>query len=107
MGICRSHGRRGGLCRPRWLWPGLSVLRHYRVVWSTRVWRRLCDPRDDTKSCGLSVWSFIFVRSVQQRKVTPWSLSNLLKGLILRQEAEGRGERGMRIGLQYYERRTL
>jgi len=21
----------------------------------TRVWRRLCDPRDDTKSCGLSV----------------------------------------------------
>ena len=47
------------------------------------------------------------VRSVRQRKVTPWLLSNLLKGLILRQEVEDRGERGMRIGLQYYERRTL
>ncbi len=47
------------------------------------------------------------VRSVQQRKVTPWVLSNLLKGLILRQEGEGREERGMWIGLQYYEERTL
>ena len=33
------------------------------------------------------------VRSVRQRKVTPWLLSNLLKGLILRQEVEDRGER--------------
>ncbi len=50
---------------------------------------------------------FIFVRSVRQRKVTPWLLSNLLKGLILRQEVEDREERGMWIRLQYYERRTL
>ncbi len=47
------------------------------------------------------------VRSVQQRKVTPWVLSNSLKGLILRQEGEDRRERGMWIGLQYYEERTL
>ncbi len=54
------------------------------------------------------VFSRLFgVRSVQQRKVTPWMLSNLLKGLILRQEEEDREERGMRIGLQYYEERTL
>ena len=33
------------------------VLRHYRVVWSTQVWRRLCDPRDDTRSYRLSVRS--------------------------------------------------
>src|SRR6266403_648604 len=51
----------------------LLMLRHYRVVWLTRVWRRLCDPQDDTKSCGLSVRSFVFVRSVWQHKVTPWS----------------------------------
>src|SRR6266478_8360797 len=69
---------------------------------STRVWRRLCDPRDDTKSCGLSIVCS-GVRSVQRRKVTPWVLSNSLKGLILRQEDWGRGERGMWIGLQYYE----
>jgi len=31
----------------------------------------------------------------------------LLKGLILRQEGDGREERGMRIGLQYYEQRRL
>jgi len=30
-----------------------------------------------------------------------------IKGLILRQEVEGRGERRRRIGLQYYEPRTL
>src|SRR6266403_1122598 len=83
------------------------MLRHHRVVRLTRVWRRLCDPRDDTKSCRLSVGTFIFVRSVQRRKVAPWSLSNSLKGLILRQEIEDREERGMRIGLQYYEPRTL
>ncbi len=47
------------------------------------------------------------VRSVQQRQVTPWVLSNSLKGLILRQEREDREERGMWIGLQYYEERTL
>ncbi len=50
---------------------------------------------------------FIFVRSVRQRKKIPWLLNNSLKGLILRQEEEDRGERGMRIGLQYYEPRTL
>ena len=33
------------------------------------------------------------VRSVRQRKVTPWLPSNSLKGLILRQEVEDRGER--------------
>jgi len=86
---------------------GACMLRHYRVVWLTRVWRRLCDPRDDTKSYGLSVWSFIFVRGVRQRKVTPRLLSCRLKGLILRREVEDREERGMRIGLQYYEQRTL
>ena len=32
------------------------------------------------------------VRSVQQRKVIPWSPSNSLKGLILRQEGGGREE---------------
>ncbi len=74
---------------------------------STRVGRRLCDPQDDTKSYGLSIWSFVWVRSVQQHKATPWVLSSLLKGLILRQEGEDREERGMRIGLQHYERRTL
>ncbi len=48
------------------------------------------------------------VRSVRQRKVIPCvAFNKLLKGLILRQEGEGRGERGMRIGLQYYEERTL
>ena len=47
------------------------------------------------------------VRSVQQRKANPWLSSNSLKGLILKQEVEDREERGMRIGLQYYERRTL
>ena len=47
------------------------------------------------------------VRGVRQRKVTPLLLNNSLKGLILRQEVEGREERGTRIGLQYYEQRTL
>ncbi len=47
------------------------------------------------------------VRSVQQHEVTPRMLSNSLKGLILRQEGEDREERGMWIGLQYYEERTL
>ena len=37
----------------------------------------------------------------------PSLLNNSLKGLILRQEIEGRDERGRQIGLQYYERRTL
>ena len=37
------------------------------------------------------------VRDAQQRKATPRLLSGLLKGLILRQEVEDRGERGMRI----------
>ncbi len=48
-----------------------------------------------------------WVRSVWQRKVTLWLLSDSLKGLILRQEVEDREERGMRVGLQYYEPRTL
>ena len=52
--------------------------------------RRLSDPRDDTKSFGLSVGSF--VRSVRQHKAIPWLLNNLLKGLILRQEVEDREE---------------
>ncbi len=47
------------------------------------------------------------VRSVQQLEAVPWLLNNSLKGLILRQEVEDRGERGMQIGLQYYEQRTL
>ena len=47
------------------------------------------------------------VRSVQQLEAVPWLLNNSLKGLILRQEGEGRRERGIRIGLQYYEERTL
>jgi len=47
------------------------------------------------------------VRSVQQLEAVPWLLNNSLKGLILRQEVEDREERGMRIGLQYYESRTL
>ncbi len=47
------------------------------------------------------------VRGVRQRKVTPLLLNNSLKGLILRQEVEGREERRRRIGLQYYEQRTL
>src|SRR6266446_9350141 len=47
------------------------------------------------------------VRGVRQRKVTPLLLNNSLKGLILRQEVEGREERRRRIGLQYCEQRTL
>ena len=54
------------------------------------------------------VFSRLFrVRSVRQRKATPWLLNDSLKGLILRQEGEDREERGMQIGLQYYEERTL
>ncbi len=46
------------------------------------------------------VFSRLFgVRSVQRRKVTPWVLSGSLKGLILRQEGEGREERGRSFGL--------
>src|SRR6266403_3498208 len=44
----------------------------------TRVWRRLCDPRDDTKSYGLSVSYSFGVRSVQQHKVTPRMLNDSL-----------------------------
>src|SRR6266436_8061845 len=64
----RERDREGSFRRV----PGESILlRHYRVIWSIKGdLRRLCDPREDTKSFGLSVWSFIFVRSVQQLKAT-------------------------------------
>ena len=69
--------------------------------------RRLCDPRDDTKSYDL-----VFDRLSGERCSATQGipLSRVVirpKGLILRQEVEGREERGMRIGLQYYEPRTL
>ncbi len=47
------------------------------------------------------------VRSARQRKAAPWLLIDSLKGLILKEEVEDREERGMRIGLQYCEERTL
>ncbi len=43
------------------------------------------------------------MRSVRQRKMTLWMRGNSRKGLILKQEVEGREERGMRIGLQHCE----
>ena len=84
------------------------MLRHYRVVMVSQESGGACAILRMTLSRADLVFDRLFrVRSVQQHKAVPWLLNDSLKGLILKQEVEDREERGMRIGLQYYEPRTL
>src|SRR6266446_688162 len=90
-----------------------SVYRHMYVVTTLqgRLATRLSEALERSSGMTLRRASLVLVRclvrSVRQRKVTPWLLRNSLKGLILRQEVEDREERRRRIGLQFCERRTL
>ncbi len=76
-----------------------------------RLATRLSEALEQSSGMTLRRASLVLigclVRSVRQRKVTPWLLRDSLKGLILRQEVEDREERRRRIRLQYCERRTL
>jgi len=54
--------------------------------------RRLCDPRDDTKSLDLVFGRVSHEKCLAMQGDSLVALVVLLKGLILRQEIEGREE---------------